>query len=62
MSYTKRQIDYFKEQLKYHSNHIILKSKLVDFALSNNLEIKKNGDKYMITPNKKFVYYFVNEI
>ncbi len=30
--------------------------------LSFNLEIKKNGDKYMITPNKKFVYYFVNEI
>lgn len=64
MSYTKRQIDYFKEQLKYHSNHVILKSKLVDFALSNNLEIKKNiaKDKLieMILQNEVLIEKLMN--
>lgn len=57
MKYTAKQIDYFKDQLKCHSNDIILKSKLVDFALSNNLEIKKN-----IAKNKLIEMILENEV
>ena len=45
MQYTARQIDYFKDQLINHSNNIILKAELIEFALSHGLDVRKNTAK-----------------